>query len=282
MPTVKVDWLSLTMPLVSSWQGSEETSESAVMLEAVEQFLDHEEIQEIFAGMNEPRGGRTPYSHSWHFPETLVTLYANPKLDHILVEFSGQACERMRQVGLMDTLLEVAAKRATRIDVAVDIETGLKPVDFVAAGYSDRFKTTGLYNSQSGQTVYIGSQKSERFCRVYRYAPPHPRAKLLRVEYVMRREHAKVAAAAITARGIENVAQGLSEAYGWQADVILLEGVEAAEIVVERPEKARKNAVRWLITQVAPAFQRLVREGNITDPETFLREHFLNVTGLSE
>jgi len=272
---LKIDWISLTMPLVSSWQGSEEVAASETMLEAVAEFFTFEEIAEIFAGANEPRGGRTPYSHSWHFPETLVTLYANPNLPHILIEFTGQCCDIMRELGLMDKILEVSAERATRLDVAADIETDTMPVDFVAAGHSDRFKTTGEYKSQSGQTVYIGSQKSERFCRVYRYAEPHPRAKLLRVEYVMRRDHAKQIATAIAESGLAAAAKALGNAYGWQSLEIMQEGVEASEIAVERPEKARKNAVRWLITQVAPAFQRLVREGNIADAQSFLEEYFL-------
>lgn len=272
---IKVDWLSLTLPLVRGVGDVETDEASHAINDTMRQWMPERDILAIFDGANEAGGGRTPYSNSWHFPSTLVTVYANPKLDHILLEFSGQSCEVMRQLGVMERLLAIGRKRATRLDIAIDIPTTTKPVDFVGKGHNERFKTVGQYDSQSGQTVYIGSQKSERFCRVYRYAEPHPRAKLLRVEYVMRRDHAKVAAAAINARGIENVAQGLSEAYGWQSLEIYQEGVEAAEIAVERPEKARKNAVRWLITQVAPAFQRLVREGNIADAQTFLEEHFL-------
>lgn len=275
MKSIKVDWLSITLPLAYGVGDVETDEASHAINDTMRDWLTERDILAIFQGGNEFRGGRTPYSHSWHFPETLVTVYANPKLNHILLEFSGQCCTIMRDLGVMDALLEIASKRATRIDVAVDLATPTTPEQFIGKGYGERFKTTGKYDSQSGQTIYIGSQKSERFCRVYRYAEPHPRAKLLRVEYVMRRDHAKVAAAAIVNRGIENVAAGLSEAYGWQAMEIYQEGVEAAEIAVERPEKARKNAVRWLITQVAPAFQRLVREGNITDAQSFLEEHFL-------
>jgi len=270
------------MTLDDRWIGGWAENPAEVIQETVLNWFSAEDMAQIFSGQNEHRGGRTPYSDSWHFPDSLVTLYANPKLDHILIEFSGQCCEIMRQRELMGKILEVAAVRGTRIDIACDIETTTTPDEFVGEGHSDRFQTTGRYDSPSGQTVYIGSQKSERFCRVYRYAEPHPRAKLLRVEYVMRRDHAKAVARECRYKSIQSVVRSLGEAYKWASGEWQPEEAEWAEITVERPEKARKNAVRWLITQVAPAFQRLVREGNIVDPELFLKEHFLNGTGLSD
>jgi hypothetical protein len=48
-----------------------------------------------------------------------------------------------------------------------------------------------------------------------------------------------------------------------------------ADISVVAPERRGGGTVFWLIKSVAPAFQRLVREGVIREPGKFLNEYFL-------
>jgi len=191
------------------------------------------------------------------------------------VEFSGQGCTRLIERSLMDDVLVHVADRVTRIDVATDIKTDTMPEEFVAAGYSERFGTVGMFNSPTGQTAYIGSMKSERFARVYRYAEPHPRAGLLRIECVSRRDHAKAVASAILTAGEASTAATLGEVYGWQHAAWTPDAAADADISVARPEKAAGGTLFWLMRSAAPAFKRLVQEGVIDNPVDFLEKYFL-------
>ena len=275
MMQAKVDWLSMTFPLTESIAGEGGRPVSEIVFESVNQYIDAVALATMCEGQPEELGGRAPYSNSWGWHDGSVRFFVGEKVDTVLLEMSGRGCDAVRALGIWTEVFDAAPVRATRLDVAVDIECPARPIDFVGAGMNERFKSTGLYNSDSGQTVYIGSQKSEQFCRVYRYAPPHPRSHLLRVEYVLRRDHAKAVAKALRYGALPDVVKALGDRYKWQSQWWEPEDAEYAEIGVERPEARRKNAVRWLITQVAPAFQRLVREGNIADPNSFLEEYFL-------
>lgn len=232
--------------------------------------------EQIFGGKWTPKPhGRAPYTDGWEKPDCGMTMWASPHLRHMTIEFSGQGCEWLESQGFMDIVLRRIAERVTRIDVATDILTGIAPSQFVGSGVSARFSGRGVYTSQTGETVYVGSQKSERFARVYRYAPPHPRSNLLRVEHVSRRDFAKVVARELVNSSIEVVASMLGKSFGWRDETWTLRNLETNTLSLVRPERAGHNTARWLITSVAPAFKRLVKEGIIPDPEAFVQAYFL-------
>jgi len=271
----KIDWISFTMTIRPAINDQE--AFYIAIEQAFEDTFGSETYGIIFGGTwaKKPRG-RAPYSHSWGLDDAGATIFCSPSLTHMTVEFSGQGCTRLIELSLMDELLARVADRVTRIDVATDIQTMISPQQFVEAGYSDRFGSVGLFTSPTGTTAYIGSMKSERFARVYRYEEPHPRAHLLRVECVNRRDHAKAVARAILTAGEENTAATLGEAYGWQHPVWQPDAPADADLSVTRPEKAAGGTVFWLIKSVAPAFKRLVAEGVIDNPQEFIAAYFLS------
>ena len=137
-------------------------------------------------------------------------------------------------------------------------------------------RASGYQNSESGETCYVGSQKSDRYARVYRYNPPHPRADLLRIEHVFRRDYAKKVAAEVINSSVEAIAASAGLAFGWAHETWDVSQDQSVDISIIHEKRATGKTVFWLIDSCASAFKRLCADGTIKDPEAFLREHFLN------
>jgi len=227
-------------------------------------------------GSWELSSGRAPYKQSCR-TEQGITLYYNVNLEHCLMEISGRGCEFLRSHNLLNRLIEMTAERITRIDLAVDILTDTSPADFVRDSASARFKSRGTVTSDTGSTEYIGSRKSERYCRVYRYAPPHPRSNFLRTEFVFRKTNAKLFVQNAIEADFQLIplALGAGMVYGFEHAVWDLRGDEIP-LHSYTPERRQGKTIMWLCSQVAPAFKKLVKEGVIDDPEQFVREFFLS------
>jgi len=222
----------------------------------------------------ERRNGRSPYSDSYYNGHGM-TVFVGLRSQNVLVEFTGKGCDWLRDRGLLQPVIDCVHERVSRVDIATDLLCDTSPVDFVNAGYSKLFKTSGHVKSGSGETCYIGSKKSERYCRVYRYFEPHERAHLLRIEYVFRKGAAKKVVGQLRSVGIHEVAMGAANIYKWEHDHMKGKFLEL-DMKAYRPDRKAGKTLLWLIGQVAPAFRKLVKEGVIDDPEEFLKEHFID------
>ena len=243
---------------------------------AFENTFGSDLMAEAFGGnWTKNERSRAPYTDSWQLPESNITLFASPNLTHCCVEISGQGCEKLIAANLLHQVLARCHDRLTRIDIASDIETNCAPSDFVAVVNHDRMRTSGHVISDTGETCYVGSQKSDRYARVYRYNEPHPRSHLLRVEHVFRRDYAKMVGEKCITNDLTVIAQSAGEAFGWSHNVWNTGTDNSVDISVVKAEPTMGGTVFWLIKSVAPAFQRLVEQGVITDPEKFLRDYFL-------
>jgi len=218
---------------------------------------------------------RAPYTDTWVDTESGISLYASPNLTHATVEISGSGCERLIASGQMEQVLSGCSERITRIDIACDIETETRPADFVAVLSHDRMRSNGTINSETGQTCYVGSKQSERFARVYRYFKPHPRAHLLRVEHVFRRDYAKQVVRAIVANSVSEVGMEAGRAFGWAHPDWDVVAIGEIDISITAPEKNAGKTVSWLVRSVAPAVQRLIADGTIRDPAAFFAAYFM-------
>jgi len=221
---------------------------------------------------------RAPYTDAWDVGESGITLFASQTLTHATIEISGQGCEALIAKNLLNDLLTMCADRVTRIDIACDIETDIKPTEFVQYTNHERMRSSGYQKSETGETCYVGSQKSDRYARVYRYNQPHPRAHLLRVEHVFRREAAKAVSRACLATTPSAVARAAGETFGWSHLVWQPDMAQPVDISTTKAERKMGGTLYWLVKQCAPAFKRLVNEGVIVDPEGFVREYFLSTT----
>lgn len=189
----------------------------------------------------------------------------------VLIEHTGAGCEILQSRDILTAVVSEYAHRATRVDVASDILTEAMPADFVLeVAKTSGTTASGHQHSKSGQTFYIGSRKSDRTCKVYRYFPPHPRAQYLRIEYTYKHKQAKVVAALLAlGRSPDEIAISSGQRYGWQHACYKPEAATDLEIRAWRPERRSGKTVNWLYSQCVPAIARLVSEG-VLDLDEFI------------
>lgn len=133
-----------------------------------------------------------------------------------LVEHTGAGCDHLQDRGILMDIIHAFSDRVTRIDIATDLYTATRPITFTDQRTNEKISASGHYISDTGETVYLGSKNSERFCRVYRYDGNHPRKDWLRLEYVYRRNDAKLIAHKLYTVSVADVAIASGERYGWQ------------------------------------------------------------------
>ena len=212
---------------------------------------------------------RAPYSFARRSDDCTRTLYVHPLATHFTLEVSGAHCGTIKD--LMPGILADYADCLSRVDLAVDIETNTTPLSFDSLCTPDRVNTRSKMSSSTGETVYIGSRSSERFVRIYRYKPPHPRSHLLRVEFQLKGDYARALGQdAGAGASLVGIAAELGNHFGfhhpdWKPDA------------VPRPLKVKShaqtgNTIHWLTTTVAPLLRRLEREQRL-DVEAWMDEY---------
>lgn len=252
MPPIqsRIDWLSFTMPVASA--GTEWTWRAKAI---------RQEISRITSGVlsvmaDELQAGRAPYW--WSVSGVGIRVFFCGEGD-VLVEISGDGCQILHESGAMAQLVRGWHFRLTRMDHATDILTETSPVDF--AGRTGRkFRSKSVVSTPSGQTVYCGSLKSNRYVRVYRYAPPHPRSKFLRIESVFRHADAGLAARAWLDSGDDDFAARCGKIWKWQHPDWNLE-TRSKAIPAWVPDTKGGKTERWLLSQVAPAVRNGLQNG---------------------
>lgn len=193
------------------------------------------------------------------------------KSGYMLIEHTGRGCEQLRANDDMLRLLETTADNVSRLDIAVDYDTDQQPADVVTQRDSARQTARSSMVSATGATEYIGSRRSDRYMRIYRYNPPHPRAQFLRLEYVLKKQYAQTAARAI-ADGItvDSIATGQRQHYGLYADFILNQEQSGHAIKVEWEARSASKTLQWLYGPVAASMKKLVESGDL-DLDEFLQ-----------
>jgi hypothetical protein len=215
---------------------------------------------------------RPPYTTAIQ-RENMFYLYAGSSQSHILLECSGKGCQELEKNGLLQKLISETSDRATRIDIAHDWKTAIRPMQVHDDGFSSKFKSVTTITSPTGETFYLGSPKSEKRVRVYVYDAPHPRAGILRFEYIFRKTSAKIIAKRLETETLEDVVSSCIVTYGWKSEFLKQERTTGLANI--RPERGSAKTLRWILTQVAPAMRRLIDESVIEDPELFFKNNFM-------
>lgn len=273
--SVKIDWLSIVLPIVPLGEGSEFSHNSEALASTIRREIGENLADRLFSNLHILDYGRAPYSHGWKDDTRGVTIWAGGIAPHFTIELSGKGMDYLREIEGEERYLACLSKFASRVDVALDLDQGVQPEEFLKLRKGGKQLTNANLSSPSGNTCYVGSMHSERYLRVYRYNSPHPRSHLLRLEMVARRAYAKQACAQIIDVGLDAVAKTMLEEFGFVDLIDFEENVPSANLSIFRPERNMGKTLRWLITAAAPAFQRLVREGTIPNPEEFLMRYFL-------
>lgn len=267
----KLDWVSFTFPMPLVGEKDDEYTLGQVLMA----FHDHTAHRFLGVVTNalwqwKPVAGF--YTHRIQCPSTLLTVSWKGGNPYALVEISGQAVDLVLKSISASDLAKATGERCTRVDFAVDIETGVQPSEFTFYRHEEAFKSTSFIKSETGETVYIGSRKSERMARVYRYYLPHPRANLLRVEAEYKGDAAKEACKAIVERSLTEVTLSAHLPFGWHHPVWDVGDVEVSKIAARKYDDEGANTLRWLMLTVAPAIKKAHQEGLISLDE-FIDEH---------
>lgn len=268
-----IDWLSFTFGV-----GQDDDRRSDQMQRVVEEQLRAQlgtSVQLIFDGQDwTPRSGRAPYSLSWQRADGGMTIFCHPALPHALVEISGKGCEYLAADMEAGQFLEAVSGTLTRLDLACDMLTETRPHYFIQHREAGRFKAWSEVVSESGHTIYVGSKQSDRYARVYRYNDPHPRAHLLRSEFVLKAEQARLAAKAILTDGLDSYAAAIGNTFGWTHPDWKPAVQTDAEAAAWRPERRQGKTVRWVYSQVLPSLLRLHADGAL-DLREFWEQNIL-------
>lgn len=276
-----VDWLSFSLECPTK-----EIRSSGQQLKVIHEKLLlclGEQVLSVLGWSTAEYGkGRAPHPYSLRAKQTGFTVFVAPQHDRILAELSGTTCRLLDENGLMATVLERTHAFMSRLDIAVDIVTEATPGDFVEAGYNGRFTSAGSYKSPTGHTEYVGSRKSDRYARVYRYSKPHDREKFLRVEMVMKRQYAKLYAQRLIQEGLKTSVFHAGEEFGWQSNLWDVPSAQASELQLGRRARNSDKTLRWLEEAVVPSFLRLVRSGGLPEWEDWLVENIVDVLRKAE
>lgn len=258
MPS-KIDWLSISLPYSSVVSTDFATGKPKVRQGIVDELPHIGNWINSFDDFKLGKG-RKIFSHSAHSSIGGFTVYWNPTRQFSLVEFTGTGCMMLRRHELLSKFINLYKEYFTRIDIATDIECDTRPVHFVEYLQQNRFKSSCIIESTTGETYYVGSQKSDRFCRVYRYAPPHPRSNLLRVEFVLRDNDAKMFGASLQQSRLSSLVSALGNTFGF-SHPSWMEKRSDAPLASYPRETGQGKTERWLLTQVLPAIEKLLENG---------------------
>jgi hypothetical protein len=268
----KLDWFSFTFPFQPTGEKDNEYLLSHVLL-SFHDFTKHAYLGVVTNALWQWEAPSGFYPFTITCPKTGLRISFGGSSGFALASLSGQACDNILQhISLRDIALS-AGGRATRIDLATDLETDVTPSAFSHERSSKSFKTQGVFTSPTGETVYIGSRKSERFCRVYRFSSPHPRDKYLRVEIECKGDFAKNVCSELLSSSLISVSLSVNLPYGWTHPIWTPENANISKIPARAYDGDSAETIRWLNRTVVPAIKKASQKGLI-DLHDWLRDNF--------
>lgn len=265
-----VDWLTWTMRPPRQPENIQEVYHIARRLL---KGLSHEHEEFAFDGQGFDRSIRVSnFDLCLSREDQGFRLGGGGPTGYFLFDASGRACDSIRDPALSRRIVSEIRGLLTRFDYAVDIRTGTLPSEFANTRSHQAFRSVSFIRSDTGETVYVGSRKSDRFARVYRYNPPHPRADLLRVEYVFRRGMAAAAAEQYCEQDNDaHFLARLGNTWGWSHKDWNARSRTDERIEAPTVDRHTEDTIAWLYKQVVPAMARVLRSGGF-DMADFLEK----------
>ena len=278
-----IDWMSVTVAVPTNRDGSlawlDASNRNLVyreVLTLVNEALGRDIMQTLFGSLDSGmEAGRFPYKYSTRDDTSRAVIYFDSHIEHILIEVSGIGCGQLSERQTYSILASLG-RRCSRLDVSADIATMEAPVSFVGAGYSNRFSTSSIHTSDNGQTVYVGSPKSDRQAAVYRYSKPHPRSHLLRIEHRFRRDAARRMATYVAKHGLPSAIAQCGEIWDWKHELWEPTVIEAVPLPKVDVPATGSHVAQWLLKQVFPAMRRYERQGTIPDLRAFVETYLFD------
>jgi DNA relaxase NicK len=268
----KIDWFAFTFPITLLGDKDNEYTLSHILM-AFHDHTKHGFLGIVTNSLWQWQQSAGFYTHRIQCPKTLITLSWSAGNPYAQFEAGGQAMDKLREKLSTFDVIRCAGTRTTRLDFAVDIETAISPKEFSVWRDSSRIVSEGLFTSVTGETVYVGSRKSDRMARVYRYAAPHPRSHLLRVEAEYKGDAAKQAADELCKFDLKTVCLSAHLPFGWHHPVWQPGNADFSKIPARAYDREGAGTLRWLRTAVVPAIRKAHHSGLI-DFHEFIQENF--------
>lgn len=234
----------------------------------VSSFLDGHDMHELY--MQEPcdeLAAWRPFSSAWGNSVFRVQWRDSDNWSSLSV--TGKGCEVVRDE--LQAFIAAHVDNITRIDLAQDAnEHSFSPVAHASNVTS---RTKAIIQSDTGETLYIGSRSSDSFVRVYRYKEPHPRAGNTRVEAEFKRDYARTVSAHVAADGPNSL-----PVMAWIVRKSALEGhlmwrqpaTESTKPMVANRKEGQDGYTAWLYKAAIPAVRKALREGLIEKRDIFM------------
>lgn len=261
----KIDWLSFSTPSLA-YAFTEQDHDNAsisIISHLLSLALGCQGAFSELDACGQHGKGRTFHTRSVHYSVGITVYYGGIHAPP-LIEVSGAGCDWLSAKIHLDSLAARNSDTVSRIDFAADLECETTPKDFCAYGVSSRHTTRSSHESDTGTTEYIGSPHSDRRCRVYRYALPHPRARFLRVEVVLRRELAKQAASRLDAETVAQLWRAAADPYDFKHPHWRMTENNNEALKTMRNEKTTAARLRWLVKVCVPALRDAIAEGLVS------------------
>lgn len=276
--TLQIDYLSISTP-ATAWGSPPEgeyniheyyKSAAFNALSAYPSFCHHSAT-----GIQTVSGGGYGYKHRLFFAFGSWTILYGAAHGRLLIQLPGESCGLLRldtdaeglSIGLSPLLLPPAS-RITRVDIAATFKDGIS-TDALAALFKK--KNPSDYTriaSETGVTQYIGNRASERFLRVYRFAPPHPRSDWIRIEFELKGHHAARAQEQIPKVGLQPIMKSLLDDWGFAGGDYVNSIISATDSQsLTYASRQRAGGVRWLMGTALPAVKKAIHEGQLLRSE---------------
>jgi len=227
----------------------------------------------------------TNYTHAYKiYPAGRLDWNVKNEKQGSLMSFSGSDLREIGQAGISGQFLarhvaKHAWLKASRIDLALDLTGGkYDPSSIFRAWRRKRIETHARDCNQiigydkecdrTGNTVYIGSRKSDTFLRIYDKGAEQANDELwTRIEFELKSGRAKTAVKRVASNGIQEVISSVLQSYvkvngvkWWDEMITLLPS--ANEIMKGERKSKDTNSKLWLEEQALPAVCKAIIEGN--------------------
>lgn len=267
---VSIDWISICLPYKTIVSNNFETGKFEVQGFLRDEFPQLFDFIFSYADIKQTGGNRI-FNRGYHSKIGGFSIFQNSNLPYSLIEFTGLGCKNLHDIDKTKAMAYNHREYLTRLDFAADFETEIRPVTFCDARTQGRFTSYSDIKSDTGETFYVGSRTSDRFCRVYRYNPPHPRSPFLRVEFQLKKDNAKLVATGLRDTKTKDIILDLMRTFQFEHEIIPYDGRQSKTAAAPRNTGAGKTE-RWLFKQVAPAIEKLIDEGSTEIVDIFLKK----------
>lgn len=260
-PLAKIDWYSFTLPTAGPLEGSGPDVMAAVNYSLQQAFTPIVDPVSMDGTWRiDPAKGFYAF-RATHVTSKLAVSWGAVN-SHVFVEMAGMCCDWFRASRSLQSVIELTYQRVSRIDCAIDLVTPVLPETFVEAGHAKRFADSlGNIKSLTGHTFYVGSRKSDRCARVYRYASPHPRSHLLRIEAEFKGKAARELAKVLYNRGELEAIRSAHAVFEWQSSELRMDFLARVNSSLDR----QINPVMGSNGGLPPAYTPPLSDISLTD-----------------